>query len=195
VDGNGFKVAPFADGPNPLSNDCASPVVAFNPTTSYYTVVFHHQEAAGLFEPSTLHAQLIKPHYEVNSRKGTAFPVETDLSEDNIDYYYAHIDYSGMGDTMYVVYIKGFGGSNPVTTSFKSVHIRRINGINVSPPILIRAAEEDVGKHNARVAGTSDGRALLVWSDEIDIVSDETDIVAVRLAPYWQYLPYVMNDE
>lgn len=195
VDGLEIKVAPFADGPDPLSNDCTSPMVAFNPISGYYIVVFLHGTAAGLFEPSTLHAQLIKPHYEANSRKGTAFPVETDLSEDYVDYSRAQIDYSGMGDSMYVVYIKKIGGPNPSITKFASVYFRRIDGINVSPAMLIRAAEEDVNKLNASVVGTMDGHALLVWSDEVDFGSDETDILAVRLAPYWQYLPIVIYQD
>ena len=193
--GSEFKVAPFADGPDPLSNDCTFPVAAFNPEKGYYVVVFRHRAAAGLHEPSTLHAQLIKPYYEANSRKGTAFEVETDLSEEYADYSLAQIDYSGMGDTMYVVYIKNIGGPNPFITRLASVYMRRITGSYVSPRVLIRAAEEDVNKLNANVAGTTDGRALIVWSDEIDSDRDETDIAAVRLEPYWQYLPAVLYED
>lgn len=147
IQGSEFKVAPFADGPDPLSNDCTFPVVAFNPVTGYYTVVFQHRAAAGIYQPSTLHAQLVKPYYHTDRRKGTAFPVETDLSEENTSYKDADIDYSGMGDTMYVVYIKIYSTMSVFDPRFVSVHLRRINGIDVSPALLIRAAEQDVDKY------------------------------------------------
>jgi hypothetical protein len=195
ISGSEFKVAPFAEDPYPLSNDCTFPVVAFNPGSGYYTIVFRHRAAAGLDEPLTLYAQLIKPDHENNSRKGTAFPVETDLSEENVSYVHADIDYSGMGDSMYVVYIKLISNWSTVNPIFASVHARRINGIDVSPALIIRDAEQDVYMFDSSVAGTSDGRALLVWGEQDSVGSTEAAIVAARLEPYWQYLPAVLNGD
>jgi hypothetical protein len=61
--------------------------------------------------------------------------------------------------------------------------------------MLIRAAVQEVDKYASSVVGTRDGRALLVWSDEVDVGITDTDVVALRLAPYWQYLPAMLYSE
>jgi hypothetical protein len=193
--GSEFKVAPFADGSNPLSKDCGLPIAAYDPRHHLFIVLFMHREEADVYAPMTIHAQRVKGDYASSSREGFAFPVETDLSEENVNYVSADVNYSGMGDTMYVVYIKAIGTPDPGAPNYSSVYARRINGTYVSPAKLIRGAEENVDKTRTSLAGTDDGRSLAVWIDEVDVGSTDEQVVAVRLAPYWQYLPAVLHKD
>jgi len=127
--------------------------------------------------------------------QGTAFPVETDLSQDNVHYRHVYIDYSGMGGSMYVIYIKRTGTLSPLNPRFTRVYARRIYARDVRPALVIRAAVQDVDKSYSNVEGTGDGRALAVWSDEIDPNRTDTGIIAVRRATNRVYLPGLFSDD
>lgn len=193
--GNVFKLAPFPDGIYPLGNDCTDPVVAYDPINKNYIVLFMHMEGTDWYDPRTVYAQRVTSNWHTNTRVGTAFPVEIDLSEPDSGYSFAEIDYSGLGDTMLVVYRKFIGTPNPMADSYSRIYFRSLNGTNVSKPQLVRAGLEKVDMFSCSVTGTRDGRGLIVWIDELEMGSSDTNIVAARLAPYHVYLPGIFTVE
>jgi hypothetical protein len=100
-----------------------------------------------------------------------------------------------MGGSMYVIYIKRTGTLTPLNPRFTSVYARRIYARDVRPALVIRAAVQDVDKSYSNVEGTGDGRALAVWSDEIDPNRTDTGIIAVRRATNRVYPPGLFSDD
>ncbi len=189
-----FKIAPFADGADPLINECSNPVVSYDPHNHNYLVLFRHLEGTSPYTPSSVHAQRVKRQYSLSSREGTAFPVETETGEGDISYYAVDIDYTGIGDTMQSVYIEIEGTPDPTDPYYARIYMRTINRTNISSALLIRAGGEGTNLLSSSVVGTGDGRVLVVWSDEMDTVSHDIDVVAVRLAPNTVYLPGIFID-
>ena len=192
--GSIFKIAPFADGADPLINECSNPAVSYDPHNNNYVVLFRHLEGTGIYTPSSVHAQRVKRQYSPSSREGTAFPVEIETGEGDISHNAVEIDYTGIGDTMQSVYIEIEGTPDPTDPYYARIYMRTINRTNISSALLIRAGGEGINILSSSVVGTGDGRALVVWSDEVVSGSTDSDIVAVRVAPNTVYLPGIFID-
>ena len=189
--GNSFMLAPFNGGPNPLSNECSHPSIAYDPANKNYMLVFQHKEGDEVLSPTTIHAQGINADFDVTKiLSGYAFPVETDNSK--VEYHMRPaIDYSGKGEDLYIVYVS-WDANEPGTDQFWLTE-RTLRGSEVNPRLKIRTGYPDAGMDRPSLAGTNDGRALVVW-DEMGEGLERRGIKGVFLKPALSvYLPSVMK--
>ncbi len=189
VQGSIWRMAPYDRGSDPLTYDCSSPAVAYDPVTEAYVVAFNHKEGTSAFSPTTIHGQRVRPQYNSSTFRydsDYAFGIETHTGWNG--HYYPDITYSGVGNELQVVYISWWAPD----AQHWYVYDRTLHGTSVSDRFLVRYSGDGDGLEDPAVAGSHNGRCLVVWREE-DTPSD-WDIFGQRVSPYWVYLPLALRN-
>jgi len=188
-----WLIAPYDRGSDPLTNDCSEPAVAYDPVAKAYVVVFEHRESGGTLGIRTIHGQRVRPEYNTNTFRydaDYAFPIETNTDATRFfGHYQPDIAFSGLSDEMHVVYRSYRYVS--WTLSYHWINDRALHGTSVKPRLQIRYRKE--GLEDPAVAGSHNGRCLVVWREE-DVPGD-WDILGQRVwpAPINVYMPIVVQ--
>ncbi len=157
------KLAPYNEGPDPLAYDCSLPSVAYDRSNKNYVLVFEYKGGTGFASPYSIYAQRLKGAYDPTSKRiNYAFSVEQANSQAEYQVR-PEIAYSGSGEDMYVVYVSW--DFNDPGADFYRVYERTLRRDNVMPRLKIREGKGDISMDDPVVAGTDDGRALVVWDE------------------------------
>jgi hypothetical protein len=157
------KLAPYNEGPDPLTYDCSFPSIAYDRSNKNYVVVFEYKGGTDFASPFSVYAQRLKGAYDPTSKRiNYAFSVEA--ADSQAEYQVRpEIVYSGLEADMYVVYISwDFNDPGP---DFYRVFERTLRAAEVMPRLKIREGKGDISMDDPVIAGTDDGRALVVWDE------------------------------
>ena len=177
----------------PFSKFCYVPIVAYDPISDSYTVVFSYDKKGEAREGMTIYAQRLTGEFDPTGSAyfiGEPFPIEKDLSM-YFTYFSPVITYSGPGDTMHVTYI-AFENNTGVASDITSLYLRALHGSQVSHRTLIRQGKKDLPISFPNLAGALQGLSLVVWNEEPTF--DYWDILGQRVRTFdMTYLPSIFN--
>jgi hypothetical protein len=186
--GSIWRMAPYDRGSDPLTYDCHSPAVAYDPVANAYVVVFNHMEGTSALSPSTIRGQRVRSQYNSSTFRydsGYAFSIESNVAYNG--HYYPDITYSGVGNEMHVAYMSWYAPG----AQYWYIYNRTLHGTSVGSRLLVRYSGDDDGLEDPALAGSpGKGRSLVVWREEY--TPSDWDIFGQRVSPYWVFLPTVL---
>jgi hypothetical protein len=182
-----FNLAPLNYGNNPLTEDCRSPSIAFDPVQKNYVVVFDYFRSTGERE---IHAQRLTDYDPgLAILVDYAFPIETETGE-KLFHSEPVVDYSGYGGYMYVVYTSQIFSSQGANYWFVSE--RTLYNKDVSAAREIGTNKKNRVTGLPTVTGTDTGRALVVW--QRDDGNHQWDVRGQRIDLFRGYIPLVLKE-
>lgn len=184
------RVAPT----NPLTKFCHDPVLAHDPTTNSYTVVFNYGNNKFNEEDWVVYGQRLKEIVSstIDPLIGEPFPIETDSSKYS-KYISPGITYSGPEDEMQVIYIGEEDVPGP-NNDKNAIYVRTVAGTELGPRTLVRESQPDSGIYSAVIAGSKPASSIVVWDEDYD--EEKTDILGQRIGTFnLTFLPSILQEE
>jgi len=176
-----WQVAPLDWGEYPLTHDCLAPAVAYDPVYDAYLVVFEHWVGGDAFANYTIYGTWLTPiNHSEGVSIGSAFPIETEVSETSDTHHQPDVVFSDHAGKMHVTYrtVDYIINEDFLHTVYaRSVYRRTVGDrLDVSNTVF---PERDV--ENPAIASAGNGRSLIVWSEEFG--QGDKDIYGQRIRP------------
>ena len=161
-----WQVAPYNSGSDPLTKDCRTPSIGYDPVNDAYVVAFVHRDGPALDDTWTLHGQRMRPDYDASGFRyegSGAFPIDTTVQGTDNQHEEPDVVYSGTADKMHVLYTTYVRRSPTILEP--AIQLRTLQGATVSPPLEVREPEDGGAYYYKPALACTEGDCLAVWKE------------------------------
>ena len=189
----GFIIAPiFEMDKNPGVDEYNHPSVAYDPLSGYYLASFEHSQSSGSSTSTRIYGYRIEGEYTGDpGTVGNPIPIETQIDSKFISHDSPYAAYSGADGEVYVTYRTDYEENGK---SYYHIYNRTVRGISVQPRLKIQSSIANEFLSGPDAAGTNDGRALVVWHNQLFDEPYTMEVFGQRLQPLLKlYIPIVLE--
>jgi hypothetical protein len=189
----GFIIAPiFAMDNTQDVDEYNHPSVAYDPLSGYYLASFEHSQTSGSSTSTRIYGYRIEGEYPGGpGTVGDPIPIETQIDSKFISHDSPHAAYSGADGEVYVTYRTNYEENGK---TYYHIYNRTVRGKSVRPRLRIQTSIPNEFLSEPEAAGTKDGRAMVVWHNQLFDEPYTMEVFGQRLKPLLKlYIPIVLE--